>query len=822
MAGNQKQKKNTGKKPAAKEVTIRKSKSYKEIIAVILFAAGIFVILSLFGKAGTVGNLIRSILYGLFGQLTTVLLLAMLFVLSWRMLRGTMESLLRLHNCLLFAGFLLFLSALVYTFAYNAENTHYQSFGAVLEALWTSETGGIFGGGLSILLQKYVARPGAFVILTPATIICAMLLFSLSLVSFAKKTADAFTTSKAWVQKVHKRFRNDHPKKAKPASFSYGERSTGTKARTNIQSKAPEDPDEEDEDEDDVDFDLGSEEAEEIVFVSSDRKRRTQDVQEEAEQTAPFAQFGQSAESGAFADSDAENGLLRTETDGRMPACAPLKPSDTKAEVSLVTSQNAFHYDKPPFSLLNSVAEERGTHEKQRSYATKIAKKLEEVMLSFGIEAKVIHISRGPSVTRYELQPHSGVKVSRIKNLSDDIALNLAAPGIRIEAPIPGKAAIGIEIPNKEIRTVYLRDLIDSNAFLNHKSGLAFCLGEDISGEPVVADIAKMPHLLIAGATGSGKSVCINCLIISLLFKSSPNDVRLIMIDPKVVELGIYNGIPHLLIPVVTEPKKAAAALSWAVQEMENRYKSFAQQGIRDIVSYNAGAAERGYERLPRIVIIIDELADLMMVARDTVEDSINRIAQKARAAGIHLVVATQRPSVDVITGLIKSNIPSRIAFKVASQVDSRTILDYMGAEKLLGRGDLLFYPVGSMKAVRVQGGFVSDKEVEDVVDYLKATSGEVSYNESVNDEVNAAAAERGGKKGGFSSSDDELLIPAIEIAIETKQVSASYLQRRLGVGYSRAARLVDQMEAHGIISVKDGNNPRHVLVSEIPEDLLS
>ena len=294
------------------------------------------------------------------------------------------------------------------------------------------------------------------------------------------------------------------------------------------------------------------------------------------------------------------------------------------------------------------------------------------------------------------------------------------------------------------------------------------------------------------------------------------------MIDPKVVELGIYNGIPHLLIPVVTEPKKAAAALSWAVQEMENRYKSFAQQGIRDIVSYNAGAAERGYERLPRIVIIIDELADLMMVARDTVEDSINRIAQKARAAGIHLVVATQRPSVDVITGLIKSNIPSRIAFKVASQVDSRTILDYMGAEKLLGRGDLLFYPVGSMKAVRVQGGFVSDKEVEDVVDYLKATSGEVSYNESVNDEVNAAAAERGGKKGGFSSSDDELLIPAIEIAIETKQVSASYLQRRLGVGYSRAARLVDQMEAHGIISVKDGNNPRHVLVSEIPEDLLS
>ena len=414
------------------------------------------------------------------------------------------------------------------------------------------------------------------------------------------------------------------------------------------------------------------------------------------------------------------------------------------------------------------------------------------------------------------------MKVSRIKNLSDDIALNLAAPGIRIEAPIPGKAAIGIEIPNEEVQTVYLRDLVETDVFLNHKSALAFCLGEDISGETIVADIAKMPHLLIAGSTGSGKSVCINCMITSILYKASPDDVRMIMIDPKVVELGVYNGIPHLLIPVVTEPKKAAAALAWAVQEMENRYKLFAKFGIRDIGSYNNYAYERGMEKMPRILVIIDELADLMMVARDSVEEAINRIAQKARAAGIHLVVATQRPSVDVITGLIKSNIPSRIAFKVASQVDSRTILDYAGAEKLLGRGDLLFYPVGSMKAIRAQGGFISDEEIENVVKYLQTTYGAAEYDEKVHEEVENAKIPEKGKRGAQNASGgsevDELFLEAVQIAIDVKQISASYLQRKLGLGYSRASRIIDQMEEKGYISARDGNNPRHVLISSLPE----
>ena len=493
--------------------------------------------------------------------------------------------------------------------------------------------------------------------------------------------------------------------------------------------------------------------------------------------------------------------------------------------VKVTTSKFDTTYNAPPFSLLETVEEPENLHAEQKKQAAKTARKLEEVMRSFGIEARVIHISRGSTVTRYELQPHSGVKVSRIKNLSDDIALNLAAPGIRIEAPIPGKAAIGIEIPNEEVQTVYLRDLVETDVFLNHKSSLAFCLGEDISGETIVADIAKMPHLLIAGSTGSGKSVCINCMITSILYKASPDDVRMIMIDPKVVELGVYNGIPHLLIPVVTEPKKAAAALAWAVQEMENRYKLFAKYGIRDITSYNNYAYERSMDKMPRILVIIDELADLMMVARDSVEEAINRIAQKARAAGIHLVVATQRPSVDVITGLIKSNIPSRIAFKVASQVDSRTILDYAGAEKLLGRGDMLFYPVGSMKSIRAQGGFISDEEIENVVKYLQTTYGDAEYDQKVHEEVENAKIPEKGRRGsaqntsGSADGDvDELFFDAVQIAIDVKQISASYFQRKLGLGYSRASRIIDQMEEKGYISARDGNNPRQVLISSLPD----
>lgn len=470
-------------------------------------------------------------------------------------------------------------------------------------------------------------------------------------------------------------------------------------------------------------------------------------------------------------------------------------------------------YKYPPLEFLNDSSGMNDDTINSRRSVLKGSKKLEETLKSFGVDAKVINVSMGPAVTRYELQPSVGVKVSKIVGLTDDICLNLAASGIRIEAPIPGKAAIGIEVPNKEMTPVFLKDVIESKEFKKYNSNLAFALGKDISGQNTVADIAKMPHLLIAGATGSGKSVCINSLIISLLYKSSPNEVKLLMIDPKVVELGIYNGIPHLLIPVVTEPKKAAGALNWAVQEMEERYKLFAQKGVRDIQGYNVAVdANEGEETLPQIVIIIDELADLMMVAPNDVEDAICRLAQMARAAGMHLVIATQRPSVNVITGVIKANIPSRVAFAVSSQVDSRTIIDMSGAEKLLGKGDMLFYPVGKPKPVRVKGAFVSDKEVERVVEYIKS-QGDAEYNNEIIEEINT---EREAMDSGAAGDNDELLPQVIELVVEAGQASVSMIQRKFKVGYARAARIVDQMEERGIVGGFEGSKPRKVLITKL------
>jgi S-DNA-T family DNA segregation ATPase FtsK/SpoIIIE len=437
------------------------------------------------------------------------------------------------------------------------------------------------------------------------------------------------------------------------------------------------------------------------------------------------------------------------------------------------------------------------------------ANKLEDALASFGVDAKVIQVTKGPSVTRFELQPSAGVKVSKIVNLSDDIALNLAASGVRIEAPIPGKSAIGIEVPNKKLTAVYLREVIESEEFFNSNKDIAFSLGKDIAGKCVVADLAKMPHLLIAGATGSGKSVCINTLIISILYKYSPNNVKLLMIDPKVVELSVYNGIPHLLIPVVTNPKKAAGALNWAVNEMTKRYSLFAKNNVRNIEGYNELAAKGIVEnKLPWIVIIIDELADLMMVCPNDVEDYIGRLAQMARAAGMHLVIATQRPSVDVITGVIKANIPSRISFAVSSQVDSRTILDMSGAEKLLGKGDMLFYPVGESKPIRIQGAFISEEEVEKVVNFIKEEKGEVEYVDEIMEEIDTSVNKK-------ELDYDELLDEAVKIVVDMDQASTSLLQRKLKIGYNRAARIMDQMEEMSIISGRDGSKPRKVLIDK-------
>lgn len=475
------------------------------------------------------------------------------------------------------------------------------------------------------------------------------------------------------------------------------------------------------------------------------------------------------------------------------------------------------NYEFPPLQLLKE-GEGRIIKGGKKALAD-TATKLQKTLYSFGVSAKVENVSVGPAITRYEIKPAEGVRVSKIANLADDIALNLAAESIRIEAPIPGKQAVGIEIPNKENEIVNLRDILETDSFINHKSRLAFALGKNVAGEEIVTDIAKMPHMLIAGATGSGKSVCINTLITSIIYKAKPSEVKLVMVDPKVVELSVYNGIPHLLIPVVTDPKKAAGALAWAVQEMVHRYSLFASEGVRDIKGYNEVIEKKEGEsaaKLPQIVIIIDELADLMMVAAKDVEDAICRLAQMARAAGMHLVIATQRPSVDVITGIIKANIPSRIAFAVSSQVDSRTILDMVGAEKLLGKGDMLFYPSGASKPTRVQGAFVSDKEVEKIVDFLKSNGGEAKYNEDILESIEKANSTD--KEIDMKDEEDEtdpLLMEAIDTVVETGQASTSFIQRRFKVGYARAGRIIDQMEERGIISGFQGSKPREVLMTK-------
>ncbi len=479
-------------------------------------------------------------------------------------------------------------------------------------------------------------------------------------------------------------------------------------------------------------------------------------------------------------------------------------------------------YKKPPITLLNKG--NTGNSKERTSHVRETALKLQQTLHNFGVEAKVVNASCGPTVTRYELQPEQGVKVSKIVNLADDIKLNLAAADIRIEAPIPGKAAVGIEVPNKTNHTVALRELIDTPEFKNSKSTLSITVGKDLSGKPVISDIAKMPHLLIAGSTGSGKSVCINTFIMSILYKATPDEVKMMLIDPKVVELSIYNGIPHLLSPVVTDPKKAAGALQWAVQEMIRRYNLFAEFSVRDLKGYNAKAAEIAPaanenetkpEILPQIVIVVDELADLMMAAPGEVEDAICRLAQLARAAGIHLIIATQRPSVNVITGLIKANMPSRIALSVTSGIDSRVIIDMNGAEKLLGRGDMLFYPAGYQKPARIQGGFVSDEEIERVVNFLKNNEEDVVYDSSIEEAINNSAVVASSSSQTASSDDRDLYFKqAGKFIIEKDKASIGMLQRVFKIGFNRAARIMDQLCEAGVVGEEEGTKPRKILMT--------
>lgn len=528
------------------------------------------------------------------------------------------------------------------------------------------------------------------------------------------------------------------------------------------------------------------------------------------------------ASNGQVIDADVEpiKKKIESQLDREKKENTPTDADNAKVQQEILEKKKPQKpYVIPPLSLLQKPArQDFDTREEIRQNALT----LQETLKSFGVNVTITNISIGPAVTRYELQPEIGVKVSKIVSLTNDIKMRLAAADIRIEAPIPGKSAVGIEVPNKHGATVYLGDVLGSSEFQGAKAKLAFGVGKDIAGKTIVTDIAKMPHLLIAGATGSGKSVCINTLIMSLLFKYKPEDVRMIMVDPKVVELSVYNGIPHLLIPVVTDPKKAASALNWAVAEMTDRYKKFAESGSRDLKGYNEKIMavrndpeipeDQKPEKLPQIVIIIDELADLMMVSSQEVEDAICRIAQLARAAGMHLVIATQRPTVDVITGLIKANVPSRIAFAVSSGTDSRTIIDMNGAEKLLGKGDMLFFPQGIPKPVRVQGAFVSDQEVSDVVDFIKQEMGEVEYSERIQQQVQAG----GGGEGslGGAGNQDELFVEAGQLIIETEKASIGMLQRKFRIGFNRAARIMDQLADAGVVGPEEGTKPRKIIMT--------
>lgn len=496
----------------------------------------------------------------------------------------------------------------------------------------------------------------------------------------------------------------------------------------------------------------------------------------------------------------------------------------TAADIQNEISENkheAVVYKFPPVSLLKEADNDRNAEDAEAEMKAN-ADTLVDTLKSFGVQTRIVDIHRGPTVTRYELQPSAGVKISKITALADDIALNLAAAGVRIEAPIPGKAAVGIEVPNRVKDVVSIREMIESPEFAAAKSKLSFVVGKNIDGEVIVGDIGKMPHVIIAGTTGSGKSVCTNSIIMSILYNATPDEVRLVLIDPKMVEFKTYDGIPHLLIPVVTDPRKAAGALSWAVQEMLKRYKLFADSNVRDLNGYNEMAAETdGVEPLPRIVIAIDELADLMMACANEVEDSICRLAQMARAAGMHLIIATQRPTVDVITGLIKANIPSRIALTVSSQIDSRTIIDTAGAEKLLGYGDMLYYPQGIPKPIRIQGCFVSTKEVEAVVEFIKS-GGTVEYSNEIIEEIEKAMPVPKGEKSGDNSSDvpvgdsdADIIDRAVDVLCDAGQASVSYLQRKLKLGYARAARIMDQLEELGVVGPYEGSKPRSVLVTK-------
>jgi len=778
-----------------------------EITILIALAICILLMISHFGVGGVIGNFVSKLMFGLFGILAYVipiiLFIGIAFVVSNK---GNILAYIKIVGCILLAAMLCTLFQLIM----NEYVPGTKIFDYYKMSQLHKDGGGLLGGIMISLLCPAIGTIGTYVVAVIVSIISFVLITEKSFIGGVKKgSAKAYEAAKHDVQK-HKenRERAREMKKSQIEEKRKDRVVSGVSFDTTIAKKSPE--------------------LHEITPPQIPEKM----------EPIPMEELFHAEPSGQLVINRAEPVVEEVVVEETVPEVQekPIrtrqKTKESRKEVEKETTQVESEIQKkeekpkkvykfPPLSLLQKGKNGGGDSD---AHLRATALKLEQTLQNFNVNVTVTNVSCGPSVTRYELQPEQGVKVSKIVGLADDIKLNLAASDIRIEAPIPGKAAVGIEVPNKENSAVMLRDLLESPEFKNHASKIAFATGRDIAGQTVVADIGKMPHVLIAGSTGSGKSVCINTLIMSILYKATPDEVKLIMIDPKVVELSVYNGIPHLLIPVVTDPKKAAGALNWAVAEMTRRYQFFAECNVRDLKGYNAKVEaikdiedENKREKLPQIVVIVDELADLMMVAPGEVEEAICRLAQLARAAGIHLVLATQRPSVNVITGLIKANMPSRIAFAVSSGVDSRTIIDMNGAEKLLGKGDMLFYPAGLSKPIRVQGSFVSDKEVQAVVDYLISNGDEVTYSEEITNHMNnVGSGANAAGAGGSSMADDKdvYFVDAGKFVIDKDKASIGMLQRVFKIGFNRAARIMDQLCEAGVVGEEEGTKPRKVLMS--------
>lgn len=825
QSGNQsRSKKASNKKGVNQEV----GKYHDEVILIITLVISLLLILSSFHLSGIVGEGINRITFGLFGVFAYIFPYILFFGVAFYIAnRGNPVAIRKLISMIglsiVISGFLQMLSN---------EDMSKKLKDYFVESGTSKSGGGLIGAGITKICIPLFGIWGTYIVLIACMIILFM--FLTEKLFFASLRVQGSKTVSSWKEKrrIYQEQNEGEPvvekapeqvvpkRKAKTFTFKK-EEETVPIAKESLSEEILEEKEERLPSIPEIQIQQEPDDIKPIYEQELDKKfgtEKNQDIKELANRIiGEYEPENSIPEKNLFIEEPPSR--EKKEKDLTSNEIVNSASDELNKEIGKSIEQTDEEYLFPPLDLLKKPkTSTKGITEKE---LTETAVKLQTTLESFGVKVTVTNVSCGPAVTRYELQPEQGVKVSKITGLADDIKLNLAASDIRIEAPIPGKAAVGIEVPNKTNSAVMLRSLIESDEFKEHPSNIAFAVGKDIGGQAMVADIAKMPHLLIAGATGSGKSVCINTIIMSILYRANPADVKLIMVDPKIVELSVYNGIPHLLIPVVTDPKKASAALNWAVAEMTERYNKFAEIGVRDMKGYNEKIKsmekyqDETYQKMPQIVIIVDELADLMMVAPGDVEDAICRLAQMARAAGIHLIIATQRPSVNVITGLIKANVPSRIAFSVSSSIDSRTILDGSGAEKLLGKGDMLFFPSGYPKPVRVQGAFVSDKEVSSVVEFLAAKNSKPEYSDEIADKITSAISET--VQSTTPADDrDEYFVEAGRFVIEKDKASIGMLQRVYKIGFNRAARIMDQLCEAGVVGPEEGTKPRKVIMSEV------